>query len=95
MASVKRHEMYSYKLFIEDRKSSDYINASRVSHFDEEIGKQKGKSYISTQGPLPNTVEDFWFMVMQEKSCAILMIAKEIEKERKKCERYWPDKVYV
>ena len=34
-------------------------------------------------------------MVMQEKSCAILMIAKEIEKERKKCERYWPDKVYV
>jgi len=88
--NILPYDSYRVKL---DRRSSDYINASRVSHFDEEIGKQKGKSYISTQGPLPNTVEDFWFMVMQEKSCAILMIAKEIEKERKKCERYWPDKV--
>lgn len=88
--NILPYDSYRVKL---DRNSSDYINASRVSHFDEEIGKQKGKSYISTQGPLPNTVEDFWFMVMQEKSCAILMIAKEIEKERKKCERYWPDKV--
>ena len=31
-------------------------------------------SYIATQAPLKNTVEDFWRMVFEQKSQAILML---------------------
>jgi protein tyrosine phosphatase len=48
--------------------------------------------YISTQGPLPNTVCDFWRMVWEQNSTIIVMLTKEIESGRVKCVKYWPDK---
>jgi len=36
-------------------------------------------AYIATQGPMINTVNDFWAMVWQEKSPAIVMITKLTE----------------
>ena len=38
------------------------------------------KSYVATQGCLPNTVVDFWRMVWQENCRTIVMTTKEIER---------------
>lgn len=38
------------------------------------------KTYIATQGPMINTVNDFWQMVWQEDSPVIVMITKLKEK---------------
>lgn len=49
------------------------------------------KTYIATQGCLGNTIQDFWNMIWQENSRVIVMTTKEIERGKKKCEKYWPD----
>ncbi|CAO1422496.1 unnamed protein product [Diamesa hyperborea] len=49
------------------------------------------KTYIATQGCLPNTIMDFWSMIWQENTRVIVMTTKEIERTKKKCEKYWPD----
>ena len=36
------------------------------------------KTYIATQGCLPNTKNDFWQMVWQENSRIIVMTTKEV-----------------
>uniref|UniRef100_A0A914RA01 protein-tyrosine-phosphatase n=1 Tax=Parascaris equorum TaxID=6256 RepID=A0A914RA01_PAREQ len=40
------------------------------------------RRYISTQGCLPNTVNDFWMMVWQQNSRIIVMTTKEVERAR-------------
>jgi protein tyrosine phosphatase len=65
----------------------DYINASWVTPYE---GSQK---YISTQAPLPNTVEDFWRLVSQEQSTVIIMLTCLVENNRIKAHQYWPKKV--
>ena len=45
----------------------------------------------NTIGPLPDTVVDFWRMVWQERSSAIVMLANCEEGGRAKCEQYWPE----
>ena len=37
-------------------------------------GLNKDKEYIATQGFLPNTVDDFWKIVLEQKSTAIVMV---------------------
>lgn len=38
--------------------------------------------YISTQGPLPATFDDFWAVVWDENSSVIVMLTKEAEMNR-------------
>ncbi|KAG8297701.1 hypothetical protein J6590_030212 [Homalodisca vitripennis] len=62
-----------------------YINANYIRGYDGEE-----KAFIATQGPLANTVGDFWHMVWSERSPVIVMITKLMEKNRAKCELYFP-----
>lgn len=53
--------------------------------------KDMFKTYIATQGCLPNTVVDFWNMIWQENTRVIVMTTKEFERAKNKCAKYWPD----
>lgn len=39
----------------------------------------KPNAYIVTQGPMENTVTEFWRMVWQEKACCIVMLTKTFD----------------
>lgn len=76
-------------------KYNDYINANYVevpldAKRYPEFSDFK-RRYISTQGCLEETVQDFWQMVWQENSRLIVMVTKEVERGRVKCYRYWPN----
>lgn len=48
------------------------------------------RAYVATQGPMVNTVNDFWQMAWQEESPAVVMITKLKEKNEvtpPNCER--------
>ncbi|XP_043086707.1 tyrosine-protein phosphatase non-receptor type 12 isoform X2 [Puntigrus tetrazona] len=63
---------------------TDYINANFIKGIDGP------EAYIATQGPLPNTVLDFWRMIWEYNVTIIVMACREFEMGRKKCERYFP-----
>ncbi|XP_054447744.1 tyrosine-protein phosphatase non-receptor type 13 [Pteronotus mesoamericanus] len=64
-----------------------YINASFIKM---PVGKEEFV-YIACQGPLPTTVGDFWQMIWEQKSKVIAMMTQEVEGEKIKCQRYWPN----
>lgn len=64
---------------------NDYINASRI-----DAPFLDNKSYILSQGPLPETIPHFWTMVWQQQVSAIVMLCKLTESGICKCARYWP-----
>lgn len=45
-------------------------------------GYNSPQEYIATQGPLPETRNDFWKMVLQQKSHIIVMLTQCNEKRR-------------
>ncbi|XP_059843577.1 receptor-type tyrosine-protein phosphatase O isoform X2 [Hypanus sabinus] len=63
---------------------SDYINANYIPGFNST------REYIATQGPLAETRNDFWKMVIQQKSGIIVMLTQCNERRRIKCDHYWP-----
>lgn len=66
--------------------SNGGVSGSQLS-----VERDMFKTYIATQGCLPNTKVDFWNMIWQENTRVIVMTTKEIERGKTKCERYWPD----
>nr|XP_057923403.1 receptor-type tyrosine-protein phosphatase O [Doryrhamphus excisus] len=65
-------------------EGADYINANYIPGF------KHAREYIATQGPLPETRNDFWKMVLQEKSPMVVMLTQCNERRRVKCDHYWP-----
>ncbi|KFM62890.1 Receptor-type tyrosine-protein phosphatase mu, partial [Stegodyphus mimosarum] len=68
-----------------NKSDSDYINASYID------GYRRPREYIVTQGPLENTITDFWRMIWQENAPVIVMVTDLVENGKKKCAKYWPD----
>ena len=56
----------------EDIDGEDYINASWI----------RGEQIIATQGPLPKTVVHFLQMIVEQKIDAIVMLCKNLEKDK-------------
>uniref|UniRef100_F1L0F8 Tyrosine-protein phosphatase 10D n=1 Tax=Ascaris suum TaxID=6253 RepID=F1L0F8_ASCSU len=65
----------------------DFIHANWVSH--EFIDNK----FICTQGPLENTIGDFWRMIWQENIDLILMLCRVTEDGKSKCAQYWPNTI--
>ena len=63
-----------------------YINASSIDIFSP-------RYFISTQGPLKQTIEDFWTMVDENNVKVIVMLCNEKENGIEKCANYWNEKI--
>ncbi|XP_076348974.1 tyrosine-protein phosphatase 10D-like isoform X1 [Tachypleus tridentatus] len=68
----------------DDEEGSDYINANYIP------GYNSPREFIVSQGPLHSTRDDFWRMIWEQNSRAIVMLTRCIEKGREKCNHYWP-----
>ena len=67
-------------------EQDDYINATRLN----KEGNYLDRTWIVTQGPMDNTIEDFWRMVWQEDIRLLVMLTKTFEVVRLMCSQYWP-----
>lgn len=70
-----------------DSGAAGYINASLVQYTTPSTPHC---TYIATQGPLAATAADFWQMVFDVRSPAIVMLGNTIEDGIPKCAQYFP-----
>eukprot|EP01029_Cantina_marsupialis_P029204 TRINITY_DN779940_c0_g1_i1.p1 TRINITY_DN779940_c0_g1~~TRINITY_DN779940_c0_g1_i1.p1 ORF type:complete len:390 (+),score=67.89 TRINITY_DN779940_c0_g1_i1:113-1282(+) len=64
-----------------------YINASYIKD------DFSPKRYIATQAPIPDTMNDFWNMVLEEQCQCIIMLGEYSEGENIKIDRYFPEEL--
>ncbi|XP_059138710.1 tyrosine-protein phosphatase non-receptor type 13-like isoform X2 [Physella acuta] len=92
MASNKSKNRYRNVLPYDENRvkllnmPNDYINASYIS---VGVGEQQLR-YIACQGPVTDSVSDFWYMIWQEKINVIAMLTQVTEGGKAKCNCYWP-----
>lgn len=84
---IKAYDQTRVKLAqVDSIAGSDYINANFV------IGYKERKKFICAQGPMDNTVCDFWRMIWEQHLELILMLTNLEEYSKTKCAKYWPEK---
>jgi len=64
-----------------------YINASIIPGY-----RNSDRPYIAAAAPVEESVNDFWKMVLENKTNTIVCLTKLVEKNRAKCVQYWPSK---
>ncbi|XP_050313580.1 tyrosine-protein phosphatase 69D isoform X2 [Anthonomus grandis grandis] len=64
------------------KEHSTYINASFIEGYDNT------ESFIISQDPMENTINDFWRMISEQGISVIVMLS---ELGENKCARYWPE----
>ncbi|NXM74634.1 PTPRJ phosphatase, partial [Serilophus lunatus] len=84
--NVLPYDISRVKLSNQSSGTGDYINANYMPGYNSK------KAFIAAQGPLPNTIDDFWQMIWEKNIYSIVMLTKCVEQARTKCEQYWPDK---
>ncbi|CAI5442477.1 unnamed protein product [Caenorhabditis angaria] len=70
------------RVILRDGRPGDYIHANYVRGLRPQI--------ILTQGPITDSVFDFWRMILQENVQLIVMLCEHIENGKKKCSAYFP-----
>ena len=53
-------------------------------------GYKQRNAYIATQGPLPNTVNDLWRMLLEFKSKIVVTLCHLVEEGEEVCHQFWP-----
>ncbi|KAI9287818.1 protein-tyrosine phosphatase-like protein, partial [Umbelopsis sp. AD052] len=76
---------FNHTRVVLDSIANDYINASHIKP-----PYNIPRSYIATQGPVEDSISDFWVMILEQSSTVIVCLTPEIEGGRHKCARYWP-----
>ncbi|NWR54484.1 PTPRJ phosphatase, partial [Bucorvus abyssinicus] len=84
--NVLPYDISRVKLSEQSCATDDYINANYMPGYNSK------KAFIAAQGPLPNTIDDFWRMIWEKNIYSVVMLTKCVEQARTKCEQYWPDK---
>ncbi|VDK43847.1 unnamed protein product [Anisakis simplex] len=75
----------------DEDETRSYINANYIT------GPDSTRLFVAAEGPMPHTMNDFWAMIWQERSAAIVMITNleesvpRYQAVERKCEKYWPD----
>lgn len=77
----------SYVQYIDSNESvsdarPDQVNTESVKAMTDCVNKENTneyRRYISTQGPLPATFNDFWQVVWEQNSHVVVMLTKEEE----------------
>ncbi|CAJ0608081.1 unnamed protein product [Cylicocyclus nassatus] len=64
--------------------TNTYIHANRVKL------EKSDRTYILTQGPKENTIEDFWRMIFQEQCAGVVMLCNYYEDGMQKCDEFFP-----
>ncbi|CBY09097.1 unnamed protein product [Oikopleura dioica] len=71
--------------------NSSYINASWIDIHTGSFHRQ----WIAAQGPLDNTICDFWKCVWETDVTSIIMLCKVVECMQDKCAQYWPTELFM
>ena len=78
----------------------DYINASyikpprKLTELTEVSRISENIKYIATQGPLAETIGDFWKCVINNNAAVILSLTDELENGLMKCAPFWKPGIY-
>ncbi|XP_065917231.1 uncharacterized protein [Dysidea avara] len=85
--SMKRLPPDNSRVFINTSGyNSDYICASYID------GYRHHKAFLAAEGPMNSTMIDFWTMVWERRSHAIVMLNLLEENGKEVSAKYWPDK---
>ena len=72
--------------------AADYINACYMnSPFPAEGDYPGDRKIIASQGPLPQTTDHFWQMIIENNVTCVVSTCNIEEQGRAKCNKFWPD----
>ncbi|CAD8099346.1 unnamed protein product [Paramecium sonneborni] len=83
--SIVKPEVQATNKFSTPREKF-YINANYIKGINN-VEKQ----YIATQGPIPESIDDFWHMIWTNNVGIVIMLCALCDRGRIQCERYWPN----